>query len=353
MFGPPQARGYVDRMEPQGAALRVAGWILHLAQPFTEIEAVVNGARVESSPPRPREDVGRALHWIPHAARSGFSFDLEGVRNGDRLEIRGRRGGRVLARIKTALRHDLAGDPTPPEPLVRRVTGGGSAAFFKADGLRCTTDFLDAVEDYEPLTTVRRMLDWGCGCGRLSVHWLRDGGVPEVHGCDIDAEAVAWCRENLRGGTFQAIAPEPPTPYPDGFFDLVIGYSVFTHLGEVAQRRWLAEMRRVLAPGGLFLASVHGRLVAEFASPPLPGRPLRERLGRRLRHLAWLAKGFADAGEDHALDGIAPTGYYRSTFQTRRYTRRAWSRTFEVLKHREGGMASYQDLVILRRRPGC
>jgi len=314
---------------------------------FTSVDAVLNGELVATQAPQTRDDVATALPWIPHAGESGFRITLSNVRSGDRLEILGRRGQRVIARLESALRVDLdSAAPTPPAELIRRVAGQVDPHFFKADGLKGFTDFVDALRRHRPVTSIRRMLDWGCGCGRLSVHFLLDGAIPEFFGCDIDTEATVWCQENLCAGRFQSIDPYPPTPYPDHFFDLVIGYSVFTHLRREAQDLWLREMRRVIAPGGLFLASIHGRFAAYFARPP--GDSRIQRLQHRIRGLAFLASGFSDSREDRALDGIAPDGYYRGTFQTRAYTLREWSRYFEILELVEGGLA-YQDLVVMRR----
>lgn len=63
----------------------------------------------------------------------------------------------------------------------------------------------------------------------------------------------------------------------------------------------------------------------------------------------FLKAGFWDGGDDHALDGVAPAGYYRGAFQTPDWTRREWSKYFRILEIREGGMQNYQDLVILER----
>lgn len=346
LFGRSLTRGHFDEMYADGDVLRVKGWMLNPHRQFTSVDAVLNGELVATQPPQTRDDVAKALPWIPHAAQSGFRVALAHVRSGDRLEMLGRRGQRVVARLKSAVRVDLDAVPTPPVELIRRVAGPAGPAFFKADGLKCFSDFVDAVRRHRPVTSIRRMLDWGCGCGRLSVHFLHDGTVPEFFGCDIDPDATAWCQEHLRGGTFQRIDPYPPTPYADRFFDLVIGYSVFTHLRRETQNVWLREMRRVLAPGGLFLASVHGRFAADFAFPP--GKSFLQRLRHRIRGPAVFGSGFSDSLEDHALDGIAPDGYYRGTFQTRAYTLREWSRYFEILEVVEGCPA-YQDLVVMRR----
>ena len=127
---------------------------------------------------------------------------------------------------------------------------------FRLSGLKAYTDLWDALRQHAPDPAGLRILDWGCGCGRIT-RYLAAAGVLELRGCDIDAEAIAWCRRNLEG-TFSVNAPEPPLPYADGELDVVVASSVFTHLARGHQEMWLRELQRILAPGGLLLASVSG-----------------------------------------------------------------------------------------------
>ncbi len=129
----------------------------------------------------------------------------------------------------------------------------------------------------------------------------------------------------------------------------MLAYSVFTHLEPEVQFAWLGELRCVLAPRGLLLASIHGPLAASGSFPDPPRGRLSSLFGRG-RAPSVLKDGFFDAGEDAALAGIAPEGYYRGSFQTPEWTRREWSRFFQILEIREGGMNSHQDLVVLERR---
>ena len=80
----------------------------------------------------------------------------------------------------------------------------------------------------------------------LTMHLLaiRDG--PEVLGCDIDPQAVAWANEHLKPGAFTRVDAKPPTPYESRSFDVIISYSVLTHLTRDAQASWLREMERLL-----------------------------------------------------------------------------------------------------------
>ena len=114
----------------------------------------------------------------------------------------------------------------------------------------------------------------------------------------------------------------------------MIGYSVMTHLPWPLQEQWLSEIRRILAPGGIFATSVHGL----FAANLTPG--LFDALGRA---------GILDETLDPALDGVAPQGYYRAVYQTPAFTREHWKCGFEVIDYIEGGLSALHDLVGLRR----
>ena len=51
-------------------------------------------------------------------------------------------------------------------------------------------------------------------------------------------------------GNFEQSAVEPPLRFADGSFDIVYAYSVFSHLSERVQLRWVEEFARILRPGG-------------------------------------------------------------------------------------------------------
>lgn len=96
-----------------------------------------------------------------------------------------------------------------------------------------------------------RALEVGYGSGAVQVPL--HGVAGEVHGIDLDADpALATrvldalsLRSDLRRGSVYEL------PYPDAHFDLVASFSVFEHLHHFDKA--LAEVRRVLRPGGRFL----------------------------------------------------------------------------------------------------
>src|SRR5262249_8265393 len=144
---------------------------------------------------------------------------------------------------------------TPDAARRARVAGDISEFDFNLQGYT-TAQKLDAIAQRftgAPLAGRGPVLDWGCGCGRVSRLVARGGA--ELHGADIDGENVAWCAQHITG-SFTAISPDPPSPYADDFFGAIYGISVFTHLDRNYEARWLSELHRIARPGALLFLSV-------------------------------------------------------------------------------------------------
>lgn len=103
-----------------------------------------------------------------------------------------------------------------------------------------------------------RVLDFGCGVGRVLRHWAGCTGA-ELFGTDYQDEAIGWCRENLPFAQVRTNTLAPVLDYPDGYFNVVYCLSVFTHLPEDMQADWFAELVRILAPGGVIYFTAHGK----------------------------------------------------------------------------------------------
>lgn len=112
--------------------------------------------------------------------------------------------------------------------------------------------YLDILRDCGyALPPALRILDFGCGNGSTTKAFL-DMGI-DAQGCDfrfkegLDAERLA-AEDRLR-----LIAPSPyRLPFVNGSFDIAVSNQVFEHVRNYPET--LAELRRVLKPGGL---SVH------------------------------------------------------------------------------------------------
>lgn len=102
------------------------------------------------------------------------------------------------------------------------------------------------------------VLDVGCGPGALTLRAARKVGENgKTAGIDASPEMIAEARKNAakkdREVDFRVAAIEA-LPYGDGEFDVVLSSFMLHHLPDDLKDRGLAEVRRVLKPGGRFVA---------------------------------------------------------------------------------------------------
>lgn len=190
----------------------------------------------------------------------------------------------LTARLKTMLSERL---PSPAKVGLRRLAFAGLRL---AEWVRPQTDIypptwmpLVGSGDFRTVgqvffrhfTTLTHLqphhavLDVGCGLGRMALPLTGYLQPPAGHyvGFDIEREAIDWCQRNITRRfphfEFVAVAAHNPNylssdasrplqsfPVPEASFDLVIVTSVFTHLLPAEVETYLAEIARVLRPGG-------------------------------------------------------------------------------------------------------
>ena len=182
----------------------------------------------------------------------------------------------VLARAATSLRLRAADaldamlgrrDPLIPP---RRLNFVGDSDF------RLTGDeFLTYLRELAQIKSSDRVLDVGCGIGRIArvlpAVLQPPGG--SYDGFDVSDAGIEWCSERYRDTSvpfrfrhvdvhhphYNTSGSGDPTvfrfPYDDQSFDLVIATSVLTHMLDDTAEHYLTETARVLVPGGRLLAT--------------------------------------------------------------------------------------------------
>lgn len=241
----------------------------------------------------------------------------------------------------------MADMPWPGDELAWRVSNCQDRDAFVLSG-RLSVEDLQATLALvgRHLATYESILDFGCGCGRILL-WLREvAQSTTLHGTDIDERAIAWCQGNISYASCRVNEPLPPLPYDDGSFDLVFSNSVFTHIDEQYQDRWLEELHRVTRPGGHVALTVHGEhaFVTYEASLRAAGRDagaVRQELSR---------DGISFIRDDGFAGGPFPD-FYHSTFHTPWYVFEHWGRYFTIAAYVCRRSLDFQDYVLLERRP--
>jgi SAM-dependent methyltransferase len=138
-----------------------------------------------------------------------------------------------------------------------------------------------------------RVLDFGCGWGRIYRFFLRHAPPAHLIGIDIDDHCIELCRSAMPYGTFLRSPVLPPLAFDPASLDVITAYSVFSHLSQASFERWLDEFRRLLAPGGfLFFTTL------------------------KIEHLdVW--DRLAVSGNEHYRDALARAAFSRAAWETR------------------------------------
>jgi len=232
----------------------IGGWAWDSSQPANrvDIEVVANG-----------EVVGRttANSWRYDLKARGIGdgchaywFSSPTPLDGAFIEARVAESTHSLTRNQEAI-------PLPDGDLLSLVVGGRDGREFLETGAYDLNTIRNLLAEAGLSWQARKepkVLDWGCGCGRIARHWQGYAGQLELFGTDIDDRLIDWCNKNLKFGSFAVSGLRPPLAFPDAHFDAVYAISVLTHLLFDTHYLWMAEIWRILKPDGIAVLTAHG-----------------------------------------------------------------------------------------------
>jgi SAM-dependent methyltransferase len=180
----------------------------------------------------------------------------------------------------------------------RNLTDEAKAEFL--DSGRGYVDYVLAMlrKHIDPGFAPRRVLDFGCGVGRLVIPFARL--ADEVVGVDVSEGMLAEARRNCEAagvGNVKLVPSDDALSALDGQFDLVHSVLVFQHIDPQRGREIFRRMVQVLAPGGagaLQFTYAKSRYAERNGQPP----QLRQPLMRSLKSAVRRALRKMDAGVD-------------------------------------------------------
>jgi len=180
-----------------------------------------------------------------------------------------RSGPLIRARSRLADREDRRRGASDDQLVPPRRLWFDLHPDFRAPGER----FRETCVELAGLRPDSRVLDVGCGVGRMAVpltEFLREGSY---EGFDLNREAIEWCSSRITprhpnfrfqvadiyNGQYNPSGSQSASsyrfPFDDGSFDLVMLVSVFTHMLPADVENYLGEVARVLRSGGRCVAT--------------------------------------------------------------------------------------------------
>lgn len=192
---------------------------------------------------------------------------------------------------------------------------------------------------------VGRVLDLGCGHGRVLRHLRRRFPEAELVACDVDAEAVGFCAREF--GARPLVSSTALGQVPFGSYDLVWAGSLVTHLPLQGWLDFAAVLGRVLRPGGIAVFTAHGPSCLDRLGAYGPGLAAeRDAVARELADAGFAYRRYPHygAGHDYGVALHAPSFVSDGI--------RAAAADVGLLRHVPEGWGGHQDVYVVQRAPG-
>jgi SAM-dependent methyltransferase len=246
--------------------------------------------------------------------------------------------------------------PNPPAKLQEKFVGRSfEDAYTEALTFVKVTEEWSAQSGLGDLKQVGRVLDFGCGWGRIS-RVLIASGVDSwrLIVADVDQSMLAVVNASLPGVHGFTVDALPPTVLADQTTGLVTAFSVFSHLAAVAHEAWAGEFGRLVADGGLVVITVLDEALFQqvrWARADGASNDFADIFGDRLEQ----AQGqFDDGGFAYSgahPDGVRTGDFYGWAAASKPWVERVWGAAgFDIVQWVPSNVLFPQAAVALRRR---
>lgn len=163
-----------------------------------------------------------------------------------------------------------------PEEVQRGWTGDAGVPLLKLTVNFARSLHTKSMELGRGGLTGKRILDFGCGYGRIGRLMYYHTAADNYWGLDPMQQSLDECAKARMPGHFALSDYVPKSlPAPENHFDMIFAFSVFTHLSEKTARTCLATLRRHVAPNGLLAITIRSEEYwPEYRTDYLQGRTI-------------------------------------------------------------------------------
>lgn len=229
---------------------------------------------------------------------------------------------------------------SPPDEIQKNFTGRSGIDTFR-----------QAFEFYQMVTRSvgvyysggieeAKILDFGCGWGRIIRFFLRDMDPSNIYGCDCVDDMIEICKKTNQWCNFFKSNTYPPLNIEPGYFDIIYAYSVFSHVSEDAQKKWLSEFHRILKPGGILILTTRrfdfiDQIEAIYPESQFDANTAKQDyLEGKYVHFSY--------GGGYSLE----ESYWGETAIPREYIENVWTNLFSIVDFIETGKEVDQNVIV-------
>jgi len=243
----------------------------------------------------------------------------------------------------------------PPDEMQRNWTGTSGKATL-LDALRFFQLLSDCSVKYgERINETTKILDFGCGWGRIIRYFMRDVSHNNLYGADCFKEVLDVAKAQNKWVSFSLTTPMPPTDYNSSMFDIIYLFSVFSHLSEDIHLKFLEDFHRILKPGGLLVATTRPRKFILLCADVRKRKIAVQEQGAAAAFVN--TKQYLDL-YDRGGFCYSPTGgggplepsFYGESCIPEKYVRIHWSKWFDIQEYRLADRLCNQNVICSKKK---
>ncbi len=218
------------------------------------------------------------------------------------------------------------------------------------------TFFLNGLADYLKIlqaakqqnVKIESYFDFGCASGRVLRHFCAQSEVQTLWGSDINGRHIKWLNDYLPQKL--KLVHNNCIPYigiADNSIDVIGAFSVFTHI-DTFETAWLAELYRILRPGGMVYLTVQNEDTWNLLRSANDTDFLLTRIRKICSDIDDMLKSDLPSGRtDFRYTDLGP--YRALVFHSNDYLQKTWGRFFEIAEVKPLWHGIYQSVFIGRK----
>jgi len=209
------------------------------------------------------------------------------------------------------------------------------------------------------------LLDFACGYGRNVRFFMKDIFPGNLFGSDVCPDFVEICRntfastDNYNEILFSVNNPFPPLSFDDKSINIIMAYSLFSHLSEDVSLAWLKEFYRILKQDGLLFLTLCQQNFLNLSKNLLLANNHDANNHDINDYEKLIAKQFGDTSIQERYNngeyifypsgggGVLTSDFYGNTVIPDKYIYNKWAGSFDIIEHYDDPSKLPQAFICL------